>query len=72
MLIVPGGHRIVNEEKNTIVYIVRILSVDEDFGGKYRDILTEKTVCSAGMGTKCNGWSICVTIGRGKDDRCGV
>ena len=42
MLVVPGGHRIVNEEKNMIVYIVRALAVDEDFGGKHRDVLTEK------------------------------
>jgi hypothetical protein len=35
-----------------IVYIVRTLAADEDFGGKHRDMLTEKTVCSAGMGTK--------------------
>jgi hypothetical protein len=42
MLVVPGGHRIVNEEKNMIVYIVRALAADEDFDGKYRDMLTEK------------------------------
>jgi hypothetical protein len=53
-----------------IVYIVRTLAAEEDFGGKHRDMLTEKTVCSAGMETKCNGWNICVTIGREKGDRC--
>jgi hypothetical protein len=35
ILFFPGGHRIVNEERNMIVYIVRVLAADEDFGGKH-------------------------------------
>jgi len=41
MLIVPGGHRIVTEEKNIIVYIVRTVAADEDFSSKHRDMLTD-------------------------------